>query len=195
MAERRKVYWVFVDERQLAIRGGANPLDPFFIAANLSSDFKELRVRCKLARPRGKAVLAIFAAIRHVDVVGGYDTADRHILFSRAANADKNLKFWVEINMRVGDGVLRWMRSGTGLSHNDEPILAYIVKGSTFVDRAVAALYRCQRLNVRYDSLQLQVEGGDDKRAAPVAPLRLPTHILDEHDRHADHLASIGVCS
>ena len=96
-----------------------NPLDPFFIAANLSSNFKELRVRCKLAGSGGEAFLAIFAAIRHVDVVGRYDTADRHILLPRAANADKNLKFWLEFDMRVGDGVLRWMRSGTGLSHND----------------------------------------------------------------------------
>jgi len=109
-------------------------------------------------------------------VVGRYDTADRHIFLPRAANADKNLKFWLEFDMRVGDGVLRWMRSGTGLSHNDEPILAYVVKGSTFVDRAVAASYRCQRLDVRYDCLQLQVEGSDDKRATPTAPLRLPAH-------------------
>jgi len=72
-----------------------------------------------LAGSGGEAFLAIFAAIRHVDVVGRYDTADRHIFLPRAANAGKNLKFWLEFDMRVGDGVLRWMRSGTGLSHND----------------------------------------------------------------------------
>jgi hypothetical protein len=118
MAERRKVYWVFVDERQLAIRGVANPFDPFLSRRT----FRATSRSCGSAANSGsggEAVLAIFAAIRHVDVVDRYDTADRHIFLPRAANAGKNLKFWLEFDMRVGDGVLRWMRSGTGLSHND----------------------------------------------------------------------------
>jgi hypothetical protein len=55
--------------------------------------------------------------------------------------------------MCVGDGVLRWMRSGTRLSHNDEPILTHVSKDTAFVDNTVAAFYRCQRLHVRYDCL------------------------------------------
>jgi hypothetical protein len=86
-------------------------------------------------------------------VLGRYDAADRHIFLPRTANADKNLKFRLEIDMCVGDGVLRWMRSGTRLSHNDEPILTHVSKDTAFVDNTVAAFYRCQRLHVRYDCL------------------------------------------
>ena len=41
--------------------------------------------------------------------------------------------------MRVGNGVLRWMCSRAGLSYNDEPILAYVAKCSTFVERMAKA--------------------------------------------------------
>jgi hypothetical protein len=81
--------------------------------------FEQLQGAAGPLQTRGRAEKPFSPYIRHVDLVDRYDTADRHIFLPRAANAGKNLKFWLEFDMRVGDGVLRWMRSGTGLSHND----------------------------------------------------------------------------